>query len=135
MQSFAAIYFGFDIRFIFHISFIYCRFLATGDSYHSLAYSYRVGTTTISEIIPETCAAIWGALQVEYLPHPTEDKWKSREEGFQTKFPNCIGCLDGKLVVIQSPPNSGSQYFIYFMYFIYFIYFISENFSFSNKYK
>ncbi|XP_071484602.1 uncharacterized protein [Diadema antillarum] len=93
----------------------YHRFLASGDSYHSLAYNYRVGVSTISQIIPETCSAIWEALQPEYLPQPTEEKWRSIEGRFAQRwnFPNCCGCLDGKHVVIQAPSNSGSLYYNY----------------------
>ena len=34
------------------------RFLAKGDSYKSLQYSFRVAHNTLSQIVPETCRAI-----------------------------------------------------------------------------
>ena len=34
------------------------RFLASGDSQKSLSFSYRMGTTTVSNIIKETCIAL-----------------------------------------------------------------------------
>lgn len=42
------------------------RFLATGDSYASLQYLFRVSISSISQIIPEVCAAIIEALD-EYV--------------------------------------------------------------------
>jgi hypothetical protein len=49
------------------------------------------------------------------IPVPTEDMWKSIEKEFYLKwnFPNCIGVLDGKHVVTEVPPNSGSLFFNY----------------------
>jgi hypothetical protein len=35
------------------------RFLATGESYHSLSFQFCVGISTISNIIPEVCSAIY----------------------------------------------------------------------------
>ena len=34
------------------------RYMATGDSYKSLQYGFRVAHNTISKVVPETCEAI-----------------------------------------------------------------------------
>lgn len=50
------------------------RFLATGDSYRSLMFFFRVPHNTISYIIPNTCKALYDALCGEYLQvHTTVD--------------------------------------------------------------
>ena len=92
------------------------RFLATGDSYVSLALSYRVSTSAIGKIVPETCAAIWNILYPqELLPPSSQQEWLNiaREFQLQWNFPMCCGCIDGKHVSIQAPPNQGSEYFNY----------------------
>ncbi|XP_017881154.1 protein ALP1-like [Ceratina calcarata] len=91
------------------------RFLATGDSHKTISFSYRLGHTTVNKIVNETCAVIVRTLLHEMIPEPTNDTWTTTAEDFWTKwnFPNCIGALDGKHVVIQAPPNSGSQYYNY----------------------
>lgn len=47
---------------------LYCtlRFLATGDSYRSLMYLFRISDSTISLFIPEVCRAIIQVLK-EYI--------------------------------------------------------------------
>ncbi|KAK9955975.1 hypothetical protein ABG768_015812 [Culter alburnus] len=35
------------------------RFLATGESFKSLSYQFRVGMYTIQQFVPETCVAIY----------------------------------------------------------------------------
>ncbi|XP_053987931.1 uncharacterized protein LOC128881174 [Hylaeus volcanicus] len=49
------------------------------------------------------------------MENPTPDKWKKTAEEFFDiwNFPNCIGALDGKHVIIQAPADSGSQFFNY----------------------
>lgn len=49
------------------------------------------------------------------MPHPTLPQWEDIAEGFETRwqFPNCLGAIDGKHVLIFAPRNSGSVYFNY----------------------
>ncbi|KAJ4933992.1 hypothetical protein JOQ06_006800, partial [Pogonophryne albipinna] len=90
-------------------------YLATGDSYRTIAFSYRVGHATVAVIVKEVAGAIWTALVEETMPVPQMEDWRAIAAGFQERwdFPNCVGAIDGKHVVIQAPANSGSLYFNY----------------------
>ncbi|XP_029345916.1 protein ALP1-like [Acyrthosiphon pisum] len=91
------------------------RFLATGDTFVTIAFSYRVGEKSVRRIIYETCEAIWKNLSPIYMSPPNQEQWQKIEEGFRTRwnFPNCVGSIDGKHVVINKPYHSGSLYFNY----------------------
>ncbi|XP_031345851.1 protein ANTAGONIST OF LIKE HETEROCHROMATIN PROTEIN 1-like isoform X1 [Photinus pyralis] len=91
------------------------RFLATGDSYPSLSYSFRVAVPTICNIIRETCLVLWNVLFPIVLKTPNEEMLKKFEKEFCTKWslPNCVGAIDGKHVTIQAPYKSGSTFFNY----------------------
>ncbi|KAL2093032.1 hypothetical protein ACEWY4_010344 [Coilia grayii] len=91
------------------------RYLATGDSFRTIAFSYRVGHCTVCRVVREVAAAIWQVLVSEFLPAPSREDWLSVAEGFRERwnFPNCVGSIDGKHVIIQAPDNSGSLYFNY----------------------
>lgn len=81
----------------------------------AIEYEFQVSRNTVRQIVKETCVAIWEALQPTEMPTPTTDMWleKAREYEKLTNFPNCVGAVDGKHIRIQSPPNSGSQYYNY----------------------
>lgn len=81
----------------------------------SISYLFRIGVSTVSEIISETTDALWKVLVPICVAPPSEDKWMQIATNFGIKwnFPNCIGAIDGKHVIIQAPPNSGSSYFNY----------------------
>ena len=95
---------------------IILRYPATGNSYKSLSYDYRVAHNTISLIISDTCEAIYLEYQAEVMwcPHtPTE--WRAVAEQFDHRwqFPHAIGSIDGKHIAVKCPPNSGSSYYNY----------------------
>lgn len=43
------------------------RFLATGDSFQSLSFLFRISQPAITNIVPETCEAIYNALKDAHL--------------------------------------------------------------------
>ncbi|GFR07539.1 hypothetical protein TNCT_590791 [Trichonephila clavata] len=51
------------------------RYLITGHSFTSLTFYYRVGLSTIHEIVRETTQALWNALQPRYMAIPSTDEW------------------------------------------------------------
>lgn len=92
-----------------------CRFLATGDCFKTIAVSYRLGESTVRKIVYSTCKAIWRLLRPIVMPVPTTAQWINIKEDFmrQWNFPNCCGALDGKHVVTDKPPNTGSLFYNY----------------------
>ena len=92
------------------------RYLASGDSYHSLMYLFRVPHNSISLIVKEVCEAIIAEYQDEVIKFPqNQEEWKEVAKGFSDRwnFHHCCGALDGKHLAIQAPPDSGSIYYNY----------------------
>ncbi|XP_041376853.1 protein ALP1-like [Gigantopelta aegis] len=84
------------------------RYLATGDSYMSMAYGF-------CSVVPEVCQAIYDEFHEELIKCPSPDEWREVAKGFADRwnFNNCIGAIDGNHVKIQAPANSGSLYYNY----------------------
>ena len=78
------------------------RYLASGDNYHSLMYSFRVPHNTISKVIPEVCEAIIAEFADEVIECPTtEQQWRGIADQFSNRwqFQHCLGALDGKHIL------------------------------------
>ena len=59
------------------------RHLATGDSYHSLMYGFRVPSNTICKFVPEVCEAIVAEYSSEVITCPTTPaEWRPIAEQF-----------------------------------------------------
>ena len=89
------------------------RYLASGESFRSLEYQFRVSKKAISYIIQEVCAAIIDVLGKYHFKTPkTTEEWMEIAEKFYVRwnFPNGLGGVDGKHIVLQQPKNSGSHY-------------------------
>ena len=92
------------------------RYLSTGDSQLSQAFAFRMGTATESNIVNETCEALWFSLKDQYLALPaTANDWLRVAKEFEEEwnFRTCIGALDGKHIMIECPKNGGSANFNY----------------------
>ena len=97
-------------------------FLATGDSFWTLHTRFQRGASTIPQIVYEVCDSIYQVLQPIYMQSPSEDDWNQIEHRFNTKwnFPNCIGALDGKHIIMhchQIPIHysTTTKFFFYFL--------------------
>jgi len=70
-------------------------------------------------LIKEVCQILINVLQLIYLSQPTEKEWKSYAEDFWKRWnvPNCVGAVDGKYIILQCLPNSGSLFNNYKKYY------------------
>ncbi|KAG4065527.1 hypothetical protein HA402_013297 [Bradysia odoriphaga] len=91
------------------------KYLATGESFYSLSGQFCVGASTVAMIVKETCNAIIHVLKDVLTVPNTADEWKEVSNDYYRiwDYPNCVGALDGKHILIKPPPNSGSDYFNY----------------------
>ena len=65
------------------------RFLVTGNSYHSLAFDFRVAHKTILLFVPEVCDAIVAEFKEELTTTPsTPDEWKDVRPGGDRLLPD-----------------------------------------------
>ncbi|XP_050309171.1 uncharacterized protein LOC126745385 [Anthonomus grandis grandis] len=95
------------------------RFLATGDSYHSLMYLLKISVPSISRIIPEVCRVIAEVLKDKLKMPQSREEWLITGHQFTNlwNFPTCTGVMDGKHIMIQAPKHSGSEFYNYKSFF------------------
>ncbi|XP_068250226.1 uncharacterized protein [Palaemon carinicauda] len=92
------------------------RFLATGSSYKTLGYAFRVAHNTISLIVPETCQAIISVYGDSELKLPqTAEELERMAQRYEERWnlPHCIGAHDGKHICLCNPALGGSYYYNY----------------------
>lgn len=89
--------------------------MATGESFRSLAFSFRISQSYISRIIRLVLKSLSERLTPILLPPPTKENLKQIAMEFWIKwnFPNCVGAIDGKHIRIFAPGKSGSLFFNY----------------------
>ena len=92
------------------------RFLATGESFRSLSFQFRISKSAISHIVQEVCRAIIANLPCTYLKVPSKKiEWMkiAKQLYDHWNFPNALGAIDGKHITIQKPAGGGSFYYNY----------------------
>ena len=92
------------------------RFLVTGETFVSLSYQFRISRSAISYIIEEVCKAIYKHMGPIFMQVPsTEEEWLAIASVFKTRwqFPNALGAVDCKHIVMRPPADGGSHYYNY----------------------
>ena len=96
------------------------RYLSAGMLQQDLCYSFRIGRTTVSNILKEVCDTIYDVLSPIYMQAPsTENEWRHIADDFEQQWdlPHCIGAIDGKHIGIDCPKQSGSNFYNYKSFF------------------
>ena len=89
------------------------RYLASGKSFRSLQFQFRIGSKTISEIVIDVCCVVIEILGPDHLNTPrSKARWLEIANKFEERwnFPNGLGAVDGKHIVREQPVKSGSHY-------------------------
>ena len=89
------------------------RHLATGDSYTTLQYAFRVASLTIEKFVPEVWDAITRAYRDQVMRCPTlSEDWLLVESVFRQRwnFPHALGALDGRHIPIRCPQGGGNLF-------------------------
>ncbi|XP_067928271.1 uncharacterized protein [Watersipora subatra] len=92
------------------------RYLATGSSLTQLHYEWYISVASLSQIISETSRAIYNCLKDDFIKTPSSvQEWLNISTDLEEKwnFPNAIGALDGKHVMMNKPWRAGSEYHNY----------------------
>ena len=92
------------------------RYIATGESFQSLSFQFRISLNAVSYIIKGSCNALVDELVPVFVKTPSsEQEWLEISRKFETRwnYPHALGAIDGKHVTIRKPSNAGSYYYNY----------------------
>lgn len=74
---------------------------------------FKLGISTIRDIIYDTCDVIYTVLSPIYLAPPNKHEWIKIAADFERiwNMPNCASSVDGKHININCPPKAGFEYY------------------------
>ncbi|XP_057310235.1 uncharacterized protein LOC130648216 [Hydractinia symbiolongicarpus] len=87
------------------------RFLATGESFQSLHFLFRISLNAVSYIIKGCCRALVDKLVPKFLQLPSSEKeWLEISET-RCNYPYALDAIDVKHITVKKPANCGSYYY------------------------
>ena len=92
------------------------RYIATGESFQSLSFQFRISANAVSYIIKGCCNALVDEFVPVFVKTPSsEQEWLEISKKFGTRwnYPHALGAIDGKHVTIRKRSNAGSYYYNY----------------------
>ncbi|XP_075152927.1 uncharacterized protein LOC142226686 [Haematobia irritans] len=83
-------------------------YLAHGTPFDIIAKYYKLGKTTIRNLVLETCEILYEILGPLYLGEPTSEDYLKIAKDFKNtwKLPNCVGVIDGKHINLKKPKRT-----------------------------
>ena len=94
--------------------FLTLRCLATGEFQQSLTLSYRIGKSTVCQIVLEKSLSTYNSLKDLYMKTPSsKEVWLHISARFDDtwNFPHCFGAIDGKRIRKECPEMTGICYY------------------------
>ena len=92
------------------------RYLATGESFQSLGYQFRISLVAVFYIVKGSCSDINDRLQNMFIELPNSpEKWLEISRKFEQCCNNshALGATDGKHVRMVKPNNGGLYFYNY----------------------
>ena len=91
------------------------RYFSTGQSFHSLAFLFRMDNYTVGKIMDQVRDVLWSKLSSKHLRVPDHDRFLDMAVKFRERwnFPNVVGCIDGKHIRIKCPAKARSLFYNY----------------------
>ena len=80
-----------------------------------IVLSYHLEISTVQVIIRDVCKVLWKYLMPVVMPQLNLNVRKHIAKTFHCRwiFPNCLGAIDSKCVILQASANSGSIFYNY----------------------
>ncbi|KAK0408395.1 hypothetical protein QR680_003931 [Steinernema hermaphroditum] len=69
-----------------HMLVVTLRYLATGNSFHSLHFAFRMGVSTVSKVVKKTCDALHKALKNNIGLPKSPNGWLELSEAFEREW-------------------------------------------------
>lgn len=82
--------------------------MATGLAFSSLSFSFCISHSDISEIIYETCNAVWEEFVTKHMPYLTEELLEQTAKEYEhiRRYPNCVATISSIQICNKCPKNS-----------------------------
>jgi len=89
------------------------RYFSTGQSFRSLAFSFRMDHYTVGKIVDRVSNVLWSKLSSKHLTVPNHDRFLAIAVKFPERwdFPNVIVYINVKNILIKCSTNTGSLFY------------------------
>ena len=92
------------------------RYIASGESFQSLSFQFRISLNAVSCVIKGCCNALVDELVPVFVKTPSSEQGRleiSKKFEIRWNYRHALGAIDGKHVTIRKPNNAGSYYYNY----------------------